>query len=83
MIALYTEATASSLENVGGSIIYGFQGRYFIPCILFVLIACSSTLLRRFKIADKVRALSESILPASALIGLCLAVTLMIVKYFS
>ena len=39
---------------VGGHIAYGFQGRYFIPAILFAFIALSNPALKNFKYNDKI-----------------------------
>ncbi|MBQ9750834.1 MAG: DUF2142 domain-containing protein [Clostridia bacterium] len=71
------------LGIVGGDIINGMQGRYFIPVALFVLIAISNPLLHRVPCKEKIEEIRESVVPMTAVASLCLTVLLIFVRYWA
>lgn len=83
LYTMYVSWTPVSMESVGGNVINGFQGRYFIPFVLFVLIAISSPLLRKIKIADKLNEISDRVVTPWACIGLVLTCAVLVLKYFT
>lgn len=72
-----------ALGIIGGDVINGMQGRYFIPVALFVLIAISNPILHRVRYKEKIEGIRESVVPMTAVISLCLTVLLIFVRYWA
>ncbi len=67
---------------VGGTVAYGVQGRYFIPCILFGLLALANPLMNKAEHKKTITAAAEKTAYASALLCALGTVIILLLYYW-
>lgn len=80
---MYIQWNPVLVELVGGTLAHGGQGRYFIPVALFVVLACSSPVLLRFRVGEKLQRVTEQAVPIVSISYLCMTVLLILVRYWT
>ena len=79
---MYLQWNPVLVGAVGGDLIYGCQGRYFIPVAPFVLIPFANPLLRRIKLGGMLKAIRASLVSIVAVCYLVLTAALLLVRYW-
>ncbi len=84
ILTMYVRWNPELVGIIGGTLAYGGQGRYFIPVVLFAMIACANPLME--KIPERSRACIVdkhlSLVQITSIISLCLTVLLIMARYW-
>ena len=67
---------------IGGNLIYGIQGRYFIPIALLFVLIFSNPLLKKIKYRDAIYNIVARIVPCISLCYLTFTVALLVIRYW-
>lgn len=81
MLAMYIEHNVI-IGIFGGTIAYGFQGRYLIPIVLFGVVVFSNTILSRFKYKVKILNLIKNVVPMVAIAYVFLMLKVLYGRYW-
>ena len=82
MLTMYVRWNPALVGIIGGNLIYGGQGRYFIPVALFVLLTCGNSIVNKLKFVDRLKEKHFYTVALVAFCSLCLTVMLIAGRYW-